>query len=112
MARKINRRAIRRPQPVREAQEVRPHLTDVDIDRLMLRGLTVVERSGFVDIKARDGRFIGRFQRVAPPQVAVEPDNVSPVAESDKIHKRRPERSVTPSDVSVLKESRRVNRPK
>ncbi len=112
MARKINRRAIRRPQPVREAQEVRPRLTDVDLDRLRLRGLTVVERSGFVDVKARDGRFISRFQRLAPPQVAVEPDNVSPVAESDKIHKLRPERSVTPSDVSVLKKSRRVNRPK
>ena len=93
MARKINRRAIRRPQPVREAQEVRPRLTDVDINRLRLRGLTVVERSGFVDVKGRDGRFIGRFQRVAPPQVAVEPDNVPPVAESDKIHKRRPGRS-------------------
>lgn len=112
MARKINRRTIRRPQPVREAQEVRPRLTDVDIDMLMLRGLTVVERSGFVDIKARDGRFIGRFQRVAPPQVATAPDNVSPVAKSDKVHKRRPGRSVTPSDVLALKESRRVNRPK
>ena len=112
MARKINRRAIRRPQPVREAQEVRPRLTDVDIDRLRLRGLTVVERSGFVDVKARDGRFIGRFQCVAPPQVAVEPDNVSPVVESDQIHKRRPERSVTPSGVSALKRSRRVHRPK
>ena len=108
MARKINRRAIRRPQPVREAQEVRPRLADVDIDRLRLRGLTVVERSGFVDVKARDGRFMGRFQRVAPPQGAVEPDNVSPVAESDKIHKR----PLTPSEVSALKKSRRVNRPK
>ena len=112
MARKINRRAIRRPQPVREAQEVRPRLTDVDIDRLRLRGLTVVERSGFVDVKARDGRFIGRFQRVAPPQVVVGPDNVSSVAESDKVHKRRPGHRVTPSDVSVLEESRLVNRPK
>ncbi len=112
MARKINRRAIRRPQPVREAQEVRPRLTDVDIDRLRLRGLTVVEQSGFVDVKARDGRFMGRFQRVAPPKDAAEPDNVSPVAGSDKIHNLRPERSVTPSDVSALKKSRRVNRPK
>ena len=112
MARKINRRAIRRPQPVRETQEIRPRLADVDIDRLRVRGLTVVERSGFVDVKARDGRFIGRFQRVIPPQVAVAPDNVSPVAESDKIHKWRPERPVTHSDVSVLKRSRCVNGPK
>ena len=111
MARKINRRAIRRPQPMREAQEVRPLLTVVDIDRLRLRGLTVVERSGFVDVKARDGRFIGRFQRVGPPTLVVGPDNVSPIAESDKVHKRRPGRSVTPPDV-LLKKSRRVNRPK
>ena len=59
-------------------------------------------------ITLRDVRFMGRFQRVSPPQGAVEPDNVSPVAESDKIHKR----PVTPSDVSALKKSRRVNRPK
>ena len=90
MARKINRRVIRRPQPVREAQEVRPRLTDVDIDRMRLRGLTVVERPGFVDVTARDGRFIGRFQRVAQPQVVIGPDNVSPVAKSDKVHKRPP----------------------
>ena len=110
MARKINRRTIRRPQPVRETQEVRPRLTDVDIERLRLRGLTVVERSGFVDVTARDGRFIGRFQRVAPPQVTVGPDNVSPVVESDQIHRRLTGRAVTVDDVSVVAEGRKVNR--
>ena len=111
MARKINSRAIRRPRPAQAPQEVRPRLSDADIDRLRLRGFTVVDKHGAVDVTGRDGRFIGRFQRVTPPQVAVEPDNVPAVAESDKNHKRRPERSVTPSDVSVLKKSRRVNRP-
>ena len=76
-------------------------MSDADIDRLRLRGFTVVEKHGAVDVTGRDGRFIGRFG----------PDNVSPVAESDKVHKRRPGRSVTPPDV-LLKKSRRVNRPK
>ena len=97
---------------MRETQEVRPRLSDVDIDRLRLRGITVVERSGFVDVTVRDGRFIGRFQRVAPTQVVTGPDNVSPVPISDKVHKRRPGRSVTRSKVSALKRSRRVNGPK
>ncbi len=110
MARKINRRVIRQPRPVQAAQPVSPRLTDDDIARLRLRGLKVVERLGFVDVLNRDGEFLGRFQRTRPPAV-VGPDNVSPVAESDQIHKRRHGWSVTPSDVSALKESRRMNRP-
>ena len=93
MARKINRRAIRRPQPVREAQEARPRLSDADIDRLRLRGFTVVDKHGAVLVTGRDGRFIGRFHRIGPSQVVVGQDNVSPGAEFDEVDKRRPGRS-------------------
>ena len=96
MARKINSRAIRQPRPAQAPQEVRPRLSDAEIDRLRLRGFTVVDKHGAVDVSGRDGRFIGRFHRIGPSQVVVGQDNVSPVAEFDKVHKRRPGRSVTP----------------